>query len=186
MIRNVDGARASRSRPSAPLRRCGVDTNDSGAAAVEFALVVPILLVLVFGIINFGFIFTAQISLNTAARDAARQGVVPGGVGGSGPTCGTIANAARANAGTIGAPASLVAVTITGPTVNGTAVSCGIASGSSTVTGSGSLALCTGSDAVTSPQVVVTLTNHYSAPFPLVPPSSATQTGTGKFQCEYS
>ena len=159
---------------------------DDGAAAVEFALVVPILLVLVFGIINFGFIFTAQISLNTAARDAARQGVVAGGVGGTGATCATIANAARTNAGTVGAPASLVAVTVTGPTVGGTTVSCSLASGSTTVTGSGSSAPCAGSDAVTSPQLVVTLTNQYTAPFPLVPPTSATQTATGKFQCEYS
>ncbi len=47
-------------------------SGDGGASAVEFALIVPILLALVFGIIIFG----SQISLNTTARDAARSGVV--------------------------------------------------------------------------------------------------------------
>ena len=49
---------------------------DTGAAAVEFVLVLPILLALVFGIIYFGYIFAAQISLNSSARDAARSLVV--------------------------------------------------------------------------------------------------------------
>jgi hypothetical protein len=45
---------------------------DRGAQAVEFALVVPLLLVLVFGIIDFGRALNAQISLNQAAREGVR------------------------------------------------------------------------------------------------------------------
>lgn len=45
---------------------------ESGAAAVELALVLPILLVLVFGIIDFGRAYNAQISLTQAAREGAR------------------------------------------------------------------------------------------------------------------
>jgi hypothetical protein len=45
---------------------------DHGAAAVEFALVVPILLLLVGGILDFGFAFNAQISLTHAAREGVR------------------------------------------------------------------------------------------------------------------
>jgi hypothetical protein len=46
--------------------------NDKGASALEFALVVPLLLVLVFGMIEFGFVFQAQLALTHAAREGAR------------------------------------------------------------------------------------------------------------------
>jgi Flp pilus assembly protein TadG len=43
---------------------------------VEFALVVPILLLIVFGIINFGVLFSQQLTLNNAVREGARKAVV--------------------------------------------------------------------------------------------------------------
>ncbi|MET3933128.1 TadE/TadG family type IV pilus assembly protein [Arthrobacter sp. OAP107] len=46
--------------------------NESGAAAVEFALVVPLLLLLLLGIIEFGRVFNAQMQVTAAAREAAR------------------------------------------------------------------------------------------------------------------
>ena len=46
--------------------------SDRGAAAVEFALVLPILLLLIGGIIDFGFAFNTQISLTHAAREGVR------------------------------------------------------------------------------------------------------------------
>ena len=46
--------------------------NEKGAAAVELALVLPILVVLVFGIIYFGTIFNDYIAVSHAARDGAR------------------------------------------------------------------------------------------------------------------
>jgi Flp pilus assembly protein TadG len=51
------------------LRRRG----EGGAAAVEFALVMPILLVLVFGIIQYGWYFYAMQSGSSAVSDAARR-----------------------------------------------------------------------------------------------------------------
>lgn len=45
---------------------------DRGAAAVEAALVLPLLLLLVFGIIDFGRMLNAQITVTEAAREAAR------------------------------------------------------------------------------------------------------------------
>lgn len=45
---------------------------DSGAAAVEFALVFPMLLVLAFGIVDFGALVNAHVTLANATRDAAR------------------------------------------------------------------------------------------------------------------
>jgi Flp pilus assembly protein TadG len=43
-----------------------------GAAAVEFALVLPLLLVLLLGIIDFGLYYYNNLQLTHAARDAAR------------------------------------------------------------------------------------------------------------------
>lgn len=45
---------------------------ERGAAAVEFALVLPLLLTLVLGIIEFGHLYNAQIVITNAAREAAR------------------------------------------------------------------------------------------------------------------
>lgn len=46
---------------------------ESGAAAVEFALVLPVLLLLVFGIVQYGFYFLASQSGSAAAREAVRR-----------------------------------------------------------------------------------------------------------------
>jgi Flp pilus assembly protein TadG len=53
-------------------RRPGRDDRDRGAAAVEFAIVLPLLLFLVFGLIDFGRAFNAQITLTQAAREGVR------------------------------------------------------------------------------------------------------------------
>jgi hypothetical protein len=50
----------------------GRTNNEHGAAAVEMALVLPILLLLVFGIIEFGFIFNRYISVTHSAREGVR------------------------------------------------------------------------------------------------------------------
>lgn len=46
--------------------------SDRGAAAVELALILPVLLLIVFGIIDFGRMLNAQITLTEAAREGAR------------------------------------------------------------------------------------------------------------------
>ncbi len=48
------------------------------AAAVELAVVTPILLTMLFGIIEFGWIFTVRQALVTAAREGARTAALPG------------------------------------------------------------------------------------------------------------
>ncbi|MEV0267325.1 TadE/TadG family type IV pilus assembly protein [Hamadaea sp. NPDC050747] len=47
--------------------------SDRGAAAVETALLVPVLLLILFGVIDFGRLLNAQITLTEAAREAARS-----------------------------------------------------------------------------------------------------------------
>src|SRR6476620_2470405 len=46
---------------------------DRGAAAVEFSLIVPILLVVLFGIIDFGFAINRYAIVNNAAREGVRE-----------------------------------------------------------------------------------------------------------------
>jgi Flp pilus assembly pilin Flp len=47
-----------------------------GAAAVEFALLLPLLVLLLFGIIQFGIAFNTRIQATNAAREAARAAVI--------------------------------------------------------------------------------------------------------------
>ncbi|WP_221633905.1 TadE/TadG family type IV pilus assembly protein [Nocardioides luti] len=63
----------------------------TGAAAVEFALVVPILLLLVFGIIQYGMYFWAMQGGSDIARSAARLSAV-----GQPATCSTFTSDVRA------------------------------------------------------------------------------------------
>jgi Flp pilus assembly protein TadG len=61
------------------MRRISVE--DTGAAAVEFALVLPILLLLIFGIVDFGRLYFTQITLTDAAREGARVLALEGAAG---------------------------------------------------------------------------------------------------------
>jgi len=47
--------------------------SERGAAAVEFALVLPILLAMLVGIMEFGHYYNAQLTLTNAAREGARS-----------------------------------------------------------------------------------------------------------------
>lgn len=46
--------------------------NDRGAAAVEFALILPVLILLILGLVEFSRLFNIQISLTNSAREGAR------------------------------------------------------------------------------------------------------------------
>ena len=50
--------------------------NEKGASAVEFALVLPIFIMLVFGIFQFGIAFNNWIAITHAAREGARLAAV--------------------------------------------------------------------------------------------------------------
>jgi len=58
----------SRLRSALPSRK--------GSTSVEFALVLPLLMVLLFGIIEFGLIFKDVLAINQAAREGARAAAV--------------------------------------------------------------------------------------------------------------
>ncbi len=49
---------------------------DRGAAMVEFAIVLPLFLVLIFGIMEVGWLFSQQVEMRNAVREGARLAVV--------------------------------------------------------------------------------------------------------------
>jgi len=53
-------------------------TDQEGQGLAEFALILPVLLLLVLGIVEFGRLLTAISSVSTASRDAARYAVSVG------------------------------------------------------------------------------------------------------------
>ncbi|HEY6532018.1 MAG TPA: TadE/TadG family type IV pilus assembly protein [Acidimicrobiales bacterium] len=73
----VDGRRLSiRGGADSPRARGGRFHGDDGAVLVEFALVMPVLFLLLFGVIEFGINLNDYQAVRQAARDAARSAVV--------------------------------------------------------------------------------------------------------------
>ena len=79
-------------------RRRTAGESERGAAAVEFALVVPILLVLLFGIVNFGQYLSVRQTATQAAAEGARAAAVT--VAGGNPTTNGVAAMNNALSGT--------------------------------------------------------------------------------------
>ena len=59
-----------------PKRRVGCQFGQRGQALVEFALVLPLLLIVVFITVDFGVGLTRWIAITNAAREGARLGAV--------------------------------------------------------------------------------------------------------------
>ena len=60
--------------PSGPHRRRG----EKGTAALEFGLIAPLLLMLVFGVVDFGWMLMKAHLVNDASRDAVRVASLDG------------------------------------------------------------------------------------------------------------
>jgi Flp pilus assembly protein TadG len=57
-----------------PGTRGGRGRGDEGAALVEFAIIMPLLFMLILGMFTGGLAYSQSISMNNAAREAARYG----------------------------------------------------------------------------------------------------------------
>jgi hypothetical protein len=57
------------------MRKIDTEWGCRGASAVEFALVLPVLLLILFGIIEYGWLLTTQIVLTNAVSEGARAAV---------------------------------------------------------------------------------------------------------------
>src|SRR6476469_3035765 len=71
--------------------------NERGQTMTECAFVLPILLVLLFGIIQFGIIFNNYVALTDAARAASRKGAVSRSEADPKETCESAGYAAATN-----------------------------------------------------------------------------------------
>ncbi len=144
------------------------DRNDRGASAVEFALVVPILILILIGIVNFGFVLAQQISLNSAARQAARYAVVDG------RTCAQIKSEGMSAGQTLGMTIS--AGTVPTPVV--------------TNCGADTLKPCAGTLPNTNITVTMTRTGSANRWIITAPPFNLLAVpvirGTGVMRCEFS
>jgi len=92
----------------------------SGQSLVEFALVLPILALLLFGIIQYGFIFSAMLTVRNASAVGARYAVVGSPSGSNVQAVATGAVAPMLNAGSATAsvtPTNLAGNTATSVTV---------------------------------------------------------------------
>ena len=93
--------------------------NEKGASAVEFALVLPVFVMLVFGIFQFGIAFNNWIAITHAAREGAR--LAAGGqydeqrVRDSAPSVAIQSISVSGQGGSIGSP---VTVIVTGNVLN--------------------------------------------------------------------
>jgi Flp pilus assembly protein TadG len=147
--------------------------------------VAPLLIFLFIGIMNFGFIFSEQQTLNASSRDAARQGVVETSSG-SALTCKGVVDAVRATATTIGmAPASVqVAVKRDGTPVCISAASPPIAGQADA--GSPSAEPCSSTDQAVTVELKFQPTAGIAfAMGQLIFPSINTLAAASTFRCEY-
>ncbi len=165
---------------------------DEGAAAVEFALLFPIVMVIILGMIGFGIVFTQLQSLSNAARDAARAGVV------TYPTpiyCSDLITQAIRDADTIGIDSTMLTVTVwsnyaeSGGVPSGTTLCKKVRSGSITGTKTGVTAAskpCNGAtDSGGTSQLTVVI--EYPASIELLfAKFTPTIEGRGTFRCEYT
>jgi Flp pilus assembly protein TadG len=65
------------------MRRNPDRRNEKGATLVEFAFILPIFILFVFGIIDFGWAYSQNLDVKQGAREGGRLVAVNSGVGGS-------------------------------------------------------------------------------------------------------
>lgn len=151
-------------------RRSRSDRQD-GAAAVELALVLPLLVMLLFGIIQFGIIFAQELGIGNGAREGARFAVSSPNI-----TCTQLTTKARQASQTVLVTQAAVTVGVTRGSDPGTATN---------VCGSAANKPCSGS----SPGDNVYVTTRYNGelfiPFVISRPTFPL-VGNGGFACEFS
>ena len=85
---------SSGSRPDCPtsviLPAAGPDRADSGQSLVEFAVVLPVFVLILFGMLEFGFMFSHNLTLQYATQEGARTGALLANGGGLTTPCGTV------------------------------------------------------------------------------------------------
>jgi Flp pilus assembly protein TadG len=146
---------------------------EDGAAAVEFALIVGVLAMLIFGMLQFGLAFFELQNLRAATREGARIGSVSG-------TVSEIRNKAETYSGVTGLGPSVVVRTRTGGTLSAPV----------TTTSTKPCAPTTGNppDSVQASVPVAgapqSVQDIFTIDIPLLPTLTLTPTIEGEFRCE--
>jgi Flp pilus assembly protein TadG len=154
--------------------------DDTGASAVEFALLAPLLFLLLFGIINFGFLFAQQLSLNNSVRQGARAAVVSGG----GLDCAGVVSGVRSGAFAVGQDVSKIDVTTT--RTDGT-TPCGSTANSTSTNKPCTNSFDTATSKSDSIQVLATFNAKFLLPMPIPGFSNAFKlSAKGVYQCEFT
>ena len=73
------------------MRRADVLRREDGQAITEFALILPVLVALLLGIIQFGIVFNNYLTITDAARAGARKAAVSRFIGDNGASAKTTA-----------------------------------------------------------------------------------------------
>jgi len=166
--------------------------SEDGASAVEFALVVPVLLLVVFGVINFGMVMTQKAALSNSVRAAARYATVNAYSGTH--TCQSVIDRARSAAKTLGISDSnknQVAVTVkfTNNTTNATTTVCAASAGSaSATTGNGAAMPCQNVNGTPATPDQLTIEETFASSLLVATPGlgkTVSLSSSASFLCEY-
>lgn len=167
--------------------------DERGASAVEFAIVLPVLLMILFAIMGFGFTMAQSASLASGAREGARLGAVNGvGTLAASHDCGDVVTRARAQAQTLGiANVSEIGVQVHRVKAGAATLVCTAGVGAAAATGSTGTAPCTDATATAATELSVRVTTTLSGrafeiPLPggqFLTPDTLTK--SGEFRCEY-
>lgn len=156
-----------------------IRSNERGASLVEFALVVPLLALFLFGIVQFGLAYDMKQSINSAAREGARMAAIPDEAN---VTCSTISGRVSSTFNSMQTtPIDLLRVVVvdaTNPAI--TRKTC-TAAGCTPASTPASASPCSGQPGQT---VVVTATKKHDITIPFFGVLPVDLVGRGEFRCE--
>ena len=136
---------------------------EHGASAVEFALILPLLVVLVFGIIEFGLAFTRSQAMQAAAREGGRVAAI-------GLSAQDVQDAVRDAVGPVGIDSGDVAVCID--------------DGTATVCSNGDFCAEAGDTVRVVASIRPEATATYGVRIPFLPAGNSTFRAQALFRCE--
>lgn len=151
------------------MRRRG-QHQEGGASLVEFALIVPLLTLFLFGIVQFGLAYDMKQSINSAAREGARTAAIP-----DDPTITYDTVVARVNESF----SSIASDTVDSVTIE--IINPSTSTVIETIASGNPDSPCTGHPGMT---VRVTVVNEFVATIPFFGTIEPDLTGTGEFRCE--
>ncbi len=149
------------------------------SSLVEFALVLPLLSMLLFGIVQFGLAYDMKQSINSAAREGARMAAIPDEANVNYSTIHSRVDASFAGMQTGGVDS--VSVVVVRANAPHTVLKTCTATGCTPLTTPASVSPCSG---VPGETVVVTAVEKYDITIPFFGVRPVDLTGRGEFRCE--